>query len=277
MTGGCIVNSYRIGRCDVKDGHIPKDIPYGELASGRRTKATHSCTTGMSAREMWKHLTSTPSPGCTLQPTAWCGEALWTNTSRQGKRSWWMQKYKEGPAERSATTPTDQRPHTNAILRQRLFLPHRSLQPQVTLQRSNRQDNHGVLPWSNLIDRGHIYICRCDVTTEYVKLAGWMMLCLHNLQMQCHRSCMNDMCHVTSCMMGRCSQQNFVTGKCNVTWTVHNMCHVISIVWLAGVVSLELHEWHYGWHKRCMTARCNITGVVLLMGIMSLELCDWQV
>ena len=42
------------------------------------------------------------------------------------------------------------------LLEQRLFLPHRSLQPQVTLQQSNRQDNQDVLPWSNLIDGGHI-------------------------------------------------------------------------------------------------------------------------
>ena len=68
--------------------------------------AAHSCATRMSARKTWKHLTSTPSPGRTLQPTAWCGEAPWTNTSRQGKRSWWMQKQEEGPAERSATTLT---------------------------------------------------------------------------------------------------------------------------------------------------------------------------
>ena len=66
------------------------------------------------ARETWKHLTSTPIPGRTLQPTAWCGEAPWTSTSRQGKRSWWMQKQEERPIERSTTTLTDQRPHTNA-------------------------------------------------------------------------------------------------------------------------------------------------------------------
>ena len=46
----------------------------------------------MSARETWKHSTLTLSPGRTLQPTAWGGEALWTNTSNQGKRSWWTQK-----------------------------------------------------------------------------------------------------------------------------------------------------------------------------------------
>ena len=39
---------------------------------------------------------------------------------------------------------------------QRLFLPHWSLQPQATLQQSNRQDNQDVLPGSNLIDGGLI-------------------------------------------------------------------------------------------------------------------------
>ena len=50
-------------------------------------KAAHNCATRMSSRETWKHLTSTPIPGRTLQPTAWCGEAPWTNTSRQGKEA----------------------------------------------------------------------------------------------------------------------------------------------------------------------------------------------
>ena len=77
-------------------------------------KAAHNCATRMSAREAWKHLTSTPIHGRTLLPTAWCGEAPWTNTSRQGERSWWMQKQEEGSAERSATTPTDHRQLTNA-------------------------------------------------------------------------------------------------------------------------------------------------------------------
>ena len=36
------------------------------------------------------------------------------------------------------------RDHTQMrLLRQNLFLPHRSLQPQATLQQSNRQDNQG--------------------------------------------------------------------------------------------------------------------------------------
>ena len=39
------------------------------------------------------------------------------------------------------------RDHTQMrLLRQRLFLPHRFLQPQATLQQSNRHDNQGVLP-----------------------------------------------------------------------------------------------------------------------------------
>ena len=53
------------------------------------------------------------------------------------------------------------RDHTQTrLLRQRLFLPHRSLHQQATLQQSNRQDNQNlnVLPWSNLIDGSHIYI-----------------------------------------------------------------------------------------------------------------------
>ena len=41
------------------------------------------------------------------------------------------------------------------------FSTHRSLQPQATLQQSNRQDNQDVLPWSNLIDGGHSSSCTC--------------------------------------------------------------------------------------------------------------------
>ena len=65
-------------------------------------------------QETWKHSTSTLSPGRALQPTAWGGEALWTNPSSQGKRSWWTQKLGKGPTERSATTPRNQGPNTNA-------------------------------------------------------------------------------------------------------------------------------------------------------------------
>ena len=71
------------------------------------------------------------SPRRIFQPTTWGGEVLWTNTSSQGKRSWWTQKQGKGPADRS-TTPTD---HTQMRLMQpRLLLPHQSLQPQATLQ-----------------------------------------------------------------------------------------------------------------------------------------------
>ena len=49
----------------------------------------------------------------------------------------------EGLTERSATTPTDGRPHANATF---VFPPRQSTQPQVTLQQSNRQDNQDVLP-----------------------------------------------------------------------------------------------------------------------------------
>ena len=49
-------------------------------------------------------------------PAGKVGCSLWTNTSSQGKRSWWTQKLEKGPAERSVTTPTDQRPHTNVTL-----------------------------------------------------------------------------------------------------------------------------------------------------------------
>ena len=42
------------------------------------------------------------------------------------------------------------------LLRWRLSLPHRSLQPQAMVQQSNRLDNQNVPPWSNLMDTVHI-------------------------------------------------------------------------------------------------------------------------
>ena len=57
-------------------------LQHGEMATSQKTfsmeswhlvgepNAAHSCATRMSARETRKHLTSTPSPGRTLQPTA---------------------------------------------------------------------------------------------------------------------------------------------------------------------------------------------------------------
>ena len=133
-------------------------------------KAGHSCTTRMSARETWKHLISTLSPGRTLQLTAWCGEALWTNTSSQGKRNWWMQKQQKGPAERSTTTLTDQRPHTNATFATEIVSPA-SVSTQATLQQLNRQDNEDVPPWSNLINGGHY---SSSVYSVSLVLHSWM-------------------------------------------------------------------------------------------------------
>ena len=119
---------------------------------GGELKAAHSCPTRMSARE---HSISALNPGRTLQLTAWGGEALWTNTLSQTKRSFWMQKLEKGPTERSATTPTDQRPHTNVTFVAEI-VSATVVSTATNNAATNRQDNQNVLPWSNLIDRGHI-------------------------------------------------------------------------------------------------------------------------
>ena len=73
-------------------------------------KASHNCATRMSAREAWKHLTSTPIPGRTLQPT-------WRSTLNQHPKTG-EKKLMNAEAGRRACrkegNSSDQRSHTNA-------------------------------------------------------------------------------------------------------------------------------------------------------------------
>ena len=54
----------------IEDDCIPKDILYGELASGRRSKGRPQLSYKDVCKRHMKHLTSTLSPGRTLQPTS---------------------------------------------------------------------------------------------------------------------------------------------------------------------------------------------------------------
>ena len=82
------------------------------------------------------------------------------------------------------------RDHTQMwLLWQRLFLPHLSLQPQATLQQSNRQDNQDVLTWSNLIIGGHssrsFSEAGCHRVGFYVK---WVVKVVRHLSFECQLS-----------------------------------------------------------------------------------------
>ena len=122
----------------MEDGRIPKDILYGELASGRRSKGRPQlsykdvCKRDMKAlnintniflggpcsrpRDVEKHPEPTPQD--------------------RGKEAGECRSRKKGP-QKGAQQLQQTRDHTQMrLLWQRLFLPHRSLQPQVTLQQS---------------------------------------------------------------------------------------------------------------------------------------------
>ena len=134
----------------MEDGRIPKDILYGEFASGRRTKGRPQlrykdvCKRDMRAldinTESWEDLAAF--------------RMLWRSTLIQHlktseKKLVNEEVAKKGPQKR-AQQLQQSRDHTQMqLLQQRLFLPHRSLQLQATLQQSNRHDNQDVLPCTN--------------------------------------------------------------------------------------------------------------------------------
>ena len=77
------------------------------------------------------------------------------------------------------------------LLRQRLILSYRSLQPQATLQQSNRQDNQDVLPRSNLIGivpdiqtcgtHGRENLVNATIISNAEEV-GWLVGCLTSQQ-----------------------------------------------------------------------------------------------
>ena len=130
----------------MEDGRIPKDILYGKLASGRRTKGCPQlchkdvCMRDMKAldinTEFWEYLAA--------------DHMMWRSTLNQrlksGRGAGERRSREKGP-QKGAQQLQETRDHTQMrLLRQRLFLPHRSLQPQAMLQQSKRQDNQDILP-----------------------------------------------------------------------------------------------------------------------------------
>ena len=98
----------------VEDVRIPKDILCGELASGRRHKGRPQlrykdvCKRDMKALDINTESLEDLAADC----------MMWRSTLNQHLKSVEEKLMKsevgKRPTERSATTPTDQRPHTNA-------------------------------------------------------------------------------------------------------------------------------------------------------------------
>ena len=143
----------------MEDGRIPKDILYGELASGRKTKGRPQLR--------YKDVCKRDMKALDINTNSWedlaTDRMMWRSTLNQHLKTGEKKPVnaEAGRRARRKERNNSNRPETThmRILWQRLFLPHRSLQPQATLQQSNRLDNQDVLPWSNLIEGGHIEQC----------------------------------------------------------------------------------------------------------------------
>ena len=143
--------------CRMEDGRILKDILYGKLASGRRSKGRPQlrykdvCKRDMKAldinTESWEDLAA--------------DRMMWRSTLNQHLKTEEEKLVKAEVRKRACRKERNNpnRPETTQmrLLRQRLFLPHRSLQPQATLRQSNRQDNRvksfsvfGPTVWNSL-------------------------------------------------------------------------------------------------------------------------------
>ena len=131
----------------MEDGRIPKDIFYGELASGRRTKGRPQlrykdvCKRDMKAldinNESWEDLAADRMMWkSTLNQHLKSGEDKLVNAD-VGKGAC---RKERNNSNRLETT------HKCDFCGRDSFSPHRSLQPQATLQQSNRQNNQDVLP-----------------------------------------------------------------------------------------------------------------------------------
>jgi hypothetical protein len=69
--------------CRMEDGRIPKDILYGELASGTRSLVDPPCATRMSATEICSHSTSTQQTLKQHLSTALAGVKMSNTASRR--------------------------------------------------------------------------------------------------------------------------------------------------------------------------------------------------
>ena len=105
----------------MEDGSIPKDILYGELASGRWSKSR--------SQLRYKDICKRDMKALDINTNTWEDLAancmMWRSTLDQhlktgGKK---LVNAEEGPAERNATTPTDQRPHINATFAAEIVSP----------------------------------------------------------------------------------------------------------------------------------------------------------
>ena len=130
-----------------EDGRIPKDILYGELASGRRSKGSPQ----LRYKDVCKRDTKALDINTDSLEDLAADRMMWRSTLNQhlktgGKEAGECRGRKKGP-QKGAQQLQQTRDHTQMrLFRQRLFLPHRSLQPQATLQQSNRHNNQDVLP-----------------------------------------------------------------------------------------------------------------------------------
>ena len=96
-------------------GRIPKDIPYGELALGRRTTGRpHLRYKDVYIRDM---------KAVDIDTMSWEGLAAdrteWRNALKQhletGERNWWLQQKTNEHAYRRAADPSDPKPHIDVM------------------------------------------------------------------------------------------------------------------------------------------------------------------
>ena len=129
----------------MEDSRIPKDIPYGELASGRRFNGR--------AQLHYKDVCKRDMKALDINTESWedlaADRMMWRSTLNQNLKTGEKKPVNSEVGRRVCRKERNNsnRPETThkCDFCGRLFLPHRSLQIQATLQQSNRQDNQDVL------------------------------------------------------------------------------------------------------------------------------------
>lgn len=144
---------------------IPKDILYGEFASGRRT-AGHP---KLCYRDVCKFL------GELLQATVKVEKHPKTRTLRQGKKNWLTQQQTSGQTERSAATLTDQRPHTDTTCVIETVTPAlvSSATSNTVLGKQLARKARMYYPWSTMTDGGLLSLRHINHYNYFIKDTFW--------------------------------------------------------------------------------------------------------
>ena len=133
----------------MEDGCIPKDLLYGELATGARCRGHPDYVTRMYVSVTWKHATLTVSHGKPLQMTEPCGSNKcykdWKEGRLPSKKKWWKMDQENSQSSAGPPRPTSSICLHMSGLQQRLQIQDWPLQPHKMMLISNLSGCYSIV------------------------------------------------------------------------------------------------------------------------------------